>query len=91
MTKDEVLNSAKIFLEINGQDKRLVTSLKKSLEALFENNETKIPFESLAVAELNDRRNRFEKAQTNKFISDTAKEAMKKAIFKIENRIKDLS
>lgn len=91
MTKDEVLNSTKLFLEINGQDTRLVTSLQKALEEMFKNNKTTIPFESLSVAELKERKKRLEKALTNSYIVDEAKEYVKKEMIKVESRIKDLS
>ena len=91
MTKEEVLNTAKLFLEINGQDKRLVTSLQKALAEMFANNETSIPFESLSIAELKERKKRLEKSQTNPYIADAAQVIVKKAILKVESRIKDLS
>lgn len=91
MTKDEVLNSTKLFLEINGQDKRLVTSLQKALEAMFSDNKTSIPFESLSIAELKERKNRLERAQTNPYIAGDSQEYVKKSILKIDRRIKDLS
>jgi hypothetical protein len=91
MTKDEVLNSAMLFLEIYGQDKRLVTALQNSLESLFRNNGTRIPFESLSIEELKGKIDHYEKMQASKSLPDSAKEAMKKRIPEIEKRIKDLS
>lgn len=91
MEKEEILSSLEIFLSVNSGDKRLITSLKKSIENLFDSYSANVPFESLSINELREKRDRLLKNLNNIFITDAVKSLMKKKIVLIEKRIEDLS
>lgn len=56
MNKEEVLSTLEIYLSLNAGDKRLVTSVKKSIDELFESYSAIITLESLSVNELKQKR-----------------------------------
>lgn len=91
MNKEEVLSTLEIYLSLNAGDKRLVTSVKKSIDELFESYSAIIPLESLSVNELKQKREALVNGLNNKFIPEAIKPYKKDKIAKIEKRLEDLT
>ena len=91
MTKEDVLNSLEQFLVLNSEDKRLVVSLKKSLEKLFEKYEANIPFKSLSISELKERIGTLSRSLEKNSLPESARVPASNLIKRFEQRIKELS